>query len=78
MSHTDVHILRHTFCSYLALHGVPLHVIKELAGHKSIQTTMRYAHLVPDAKDDAIRTVEAAHLGQHLDNERNSGSKSGG
>jgi len=39
------HILRHTFCSRLAARNVPMLTIKELAGHASIETTMRYMHL---------------------------------
>lgn len=39
------HSLRHTFCSTLANSGAELHEIASLAGHKSIQTTMRYTHL---------------------------------
>lgn len=38
------HCLRHTFCTEMARAGVPVHVIKELAGHASIQTTLRYMH----------------------------------
>jgi len=51
------HTLRHTFCSWLAKEGVPLHVIKELAGHSSIQVTERYAHLLPDVKQEAAKKV---------------------
>ena len=51
------HTLRHTFCSWLALSGVPLHVIKELAGHKTIQMTERYAHLLPDVRRKAAERV---------------------
>ena len=51
------HTLRHTFCSWLAMSGVPLHVIKELAGHKTIQMTERYAHLLPDVKRKASERV---------------------
>lgn len=36
--------LRHTFCSTLANTGAELHEIASLAGHKSLQTTMRYTH----------------------------------
>jgi len=39
------HSLRHTFCSTLANVGAQLQEIASLAGHKSIQTTMRYTHL---------------------------------
>lgn len=39
------HSLRHTFCSTIANSGAELHEIAALAGHKSIQTTMRYTHV---------------------------------
>ncbi len=51
------HTLRHTFCSWLAMKGVPLHVIKELAGHKTLQMTERYSHLMPDIKRTAAEKV---------------------
>lgn len=38
------HSLRHRFCSSLARHGVHVEAIMQLAGHKSIATTMRYIH----------------------------------
>ena len=31
-----VHILRHTFCSHLAMRGAPARAIQELAGHKDL------------------------------------------
>jgi integrase len=52
------HILRHTFCSHLALQGAPVMVIKELAGHRDLLTTMRYMHLSPTSKRDAIRLLD--------------------
>lgn len=53
-----VHILRHTFCSHLAMRGVPARAIQELAGHEDLSTTQRYMHLSPAAVEDAIRTLE--------------------
>ena len=29
-----IHILRHTFCSHLAMRGAPARAIQELAGHQ--------------------------------------------
>jgi integrase len=49
-----VHILRHTFCSHLAMRGAPAMAIKELAGHANLSTTQRYMHLSPAARDEAI------------------------
>ena len=53
-----VHILRHTFCSHLAMGGAPARAIQELAGHKDLKTTQRYMHLSPAALDAAIRLLE--------------------
>ncbi len=51
------HSLRHTFGSWLAQQGEPLLTIKELMGHKTIQMTMRYAHLMPDQKISAVQRL---------------------
>lgn len=57
--HFVPYIRRHTCASRLVQRGVPINVVKEWLGHKSIQMTMRYAHLAPnnlkaaaDALDD--------------------------
>ena len=42
-----LHTLRHTFCSRLIQKGAPLKMVQELAGHKRIEMTLRYAHLAP-------------------------------
>ena len=51
------HNNRHTFCSWLAIAGTPLRTIQELAGHKTISITARYAHLSPDHKLAAIEQL---------------------
>ncbi|MFH1437605.1 MAG: site-specific integrase, partial [Pseudomonadota bacterium] len=48
------HTLRHTFASWLAVRGTPLHVIKELMGHRTMRVTEKYSHLVPDVKKRAV------------------------
>ena len=53
-----VHILRHSFCSHLAMRGATLLDIKELAGHTSVMTTQRYMHLSPQSADKAIRLLD--------------------
>jgi site-specific recombinase XerD len=51
------HILRHTFCSHLAMRGAPAKAIQELAGHSNLTTTYRYMHLSPSAREGAIRLL---------------------
>ncbi len=58
-----VHILRHTFCSHLAMRGAPARAIQELAGHQDLATTQRYMHLSPAAKDSAIRLLDQSFSG---------------
>jgi integrase len=53
------HMLRHTFCSHLAMRGAPARAIQELAGHQDLTTTQRYMHLSPAALDNAIRLLES-------------------
>jgi integrase len=48
------HSLRHTFASWLALQGTDIYRIKELMRHKTIGQTMRYAHLIPGATQEAV------------------------
>jgi integrase len=57
-----IHILRHTFCSRLAMAGAPALAIKELAGHQSLATTQRYMHLSPKAKESAVKLLEGVRF----------------
>lgn len=59
-----IHILRHTFCSHLAIAGVAANAIKELAGHADLATTQRYMHLSPANRSTAMSTLAAYHDGE--------------
>lgn len=50
--------LRHTFCSWLAIKGVPLYTISKLAGHASIEMTERYAKLSSQAQHEALKLID--------------------
>jgi len=52
------HTLRHTFASTLASYNASLKAIQELLGHAGIQTTMRYAHLMPSVHQETISLLE--------------------
>jgi integrase len=59
--HLRRHDLRHTGLTWMADAGVPVHVLRKIAGHGSLATTQRYLH--PDR-----RSIEAAGkaLSDHL------------
>ncbi|MDR3362608.1 MAG: site-specific integrase [Desulfovibrio sp.] len=52
------HTLRHTYCSWLAMEGVPLYVIGEMVGHSSMEMTKRYSHLCPDKKNQTVNLIQ--------------------
>jgi integrase len=48
------HVLRHTFCSHLAMRCAAPKAIQELVGHSTLTMTLRYMHLAPSALTEAI------------------------
>lgn len=51
------HCLRHTFASNLVMRGVDIRTVQELMGHKTIQMTLRYAHLAPQHQLAAVQRL---------------------
>ncbi len=59
--HLRRHDLRHTGLTWMADAGVPLHVLRKIAGHGSLTTTQRYLH--PDRRSiDLAGAALSAHL----------------
>jgi integrase len=54
------HTLRHTFASHLVTRRAPLKAVQDLLGHSTIEMTIRYSHLSPDVRKDAVRLLDAA------------------
>lgn len=58
------HDLRHTFASHWVMNGGDLFKLQKILGHKTVQMTMRYAHLAPHAfVDDFGRLGGRSSLG---------------
>ena len=53
-----LHSFRHTTASRLVQRGISLAVVQQWMGHKTIQTTLRYAHLSPKNLSDALAVLE--------------------
>ena len=51
------HCNRHTFASRLVMAGVDLRTVAQLMGHRTIQMTMRYAHLATDHQQNAVERL---------------------
>lgn len=51
------HDLRHTTASLMIQAGVPIFTVGEILGHRSIQTTKRYAHLALEDKAQALNAA---------------------
>lgn len=48
------HDLRHTFATYALLVSRDIRAVQELLGHKRLQTTQKYAHVLSERKTDTI------------------------
>jgi len=67
--HYTVHTIRHSFATHLVDNGADLHTVKELLGHTSLQTTMRYMHLTSARTKGIVNPYDV--LQQHTNNRHN-------
>ena len=51
--HASVHTLRHSFASHLLMNSVNIRQVQEYLGHKSLETTMVYTHVVRELSPKA-------------------------
>jgi integrase len=52
------HDLRHTAASHMVMAGVPIKIVQEILGHSSLQMVLRYAHVTPEARGEAVDLLE--------------------
>ncbi|RCW44674.1 phage integrase family protein [Halopolyspora algeriensis] len=57
--HLRRHDLRHTGLTWMADAGVPVHVLRKVAGHGTITTTQRYIHPNQQSINDAGAALSA-------------------
>jgi integron integrase len=59
--HASVHTLRHSFATHLIMNGVNIREVQELLGHKHVETTMVYTHVLRNMSNAPLSPLDAMY-----------------
>ena len=62
--HASVHTLRHSFATHSLMHGTNIREVQSLLGHKNVETTMIYTHVVRDMKHAPKSPLDVLMIGE--------------
>ena len=55
---TKIHSLRHTFGTHLLINGADIRTVQAILGHKNIETTAGYLHLIPEHMQKSVNVLK--------------------
>ncbi|MBL7221963.1 MAG: integron integrase [Phycisphaerae bacterium] len=56
--HVKIHTMRHSYATHMLLNGADIREIQDLLGHKSVETTMIYLHVVRELKGSSLNPLD--------------------